>query len=419
MKELKWLYEQLPILIDKEIITEEVAQKLQTHYGPVKANSSQNITFIILGILGSVLVGAGIIAVFAYNWDSLGRTARTVVGFLPLLIAQGIYVYTFLKKSDSIAWVESSSAFLMLMVATCIALINQTYHLGFDDLNTFQLTCMVLSIPLMYLMNSSLVTALYLAGITTWAADVHDEPLIYTLLFLAALPHYFINFSLKKTTTRSILLGWAMVVTLGFTTIFLFNGRGMSALIILPLVYLIGKYVYHHPTNPIFRPFQTAAIWCFFWVVYFMGFEFWNNIISIPDNIILQIFWFYIPLAAMLYLIVRRIQEGLYVNYFIVSLPLIVFFIAVADDSSKSLASFLANAYLFLFGLYYLYNGLKSYKIGTLNVGMIFICSVIITRFFDADVSLLFKGIIFILLGIGFLFTNYWMYKQKKHDAIT
>ena len=120
----------------------------------------------------------------------------------------------------------------------------------------------------------------------------------------------------------------------------------------------------------------------------------------------------------MLYLVVRRIQEGLYVNYFIVSLPLMVFFIAAADDSSKSLASFLASAYLFLFGIYYLYNGLKAHKIGILNVGMIFICTVIITRFFDSQVSLLFKGIIFILLGIGFLFTNYWMYKQKKHDTI-
>ncbi len=420
MKELKWLYQQLPELVEKEVISAEIANRLKAHYGELPANSSstQSLTFIILGILGTVLIGAGIITVFAHNWDSFGRLARTILSFIPLLIAQGIYLYTYFKKSDSIAWVEASSAFLMLMIGTCIALIHQTYHLGFDDINSFLLTCLVLSIPLMYLMNASLVTVLYLIGISSWLSssnhfiDVdYGNLYIYSGLLAVALPHYFINFSFKETTTRSILLGWGLILPLTFSVFSSFVDGGVVYLVMIPLFYLIGKYVYQHPSNPIYRPFQTMVLWCVFWLAYTLGFETWDNLIKFPEDILIQVFWIYIPVIALFYLLIRRIQAQEYVNYFTLALPLIVVAGVLSNDS---IASFLSSAYLFLFGLYYLYNGLQAYKIGILNIGMLFICAVVITRFFDADVSLLLKGLVFIALGGGFLFANYWIFKNRK-----
>lgn len=420
MKELKWLYEQLPDLIEKGIISTETADRLKTHYGalPTNASSTQNLTFIILGILGTVLIGAGIITVFAHNWDSFGRLARTVLSFLPLLIAQGIYLYTYFKKSDSIAWVEASSTFLMLMISVCIALIHQTYHLGFDDINSFLLTCLILSIPLMYLMNASLVTVLYLIGISSWLSSSsnfyhtnYDNLGIYSGLLLVALPHYFINLSFKKTTTRSILLGWGLIFPFAFSVFWAFIGSGIVYLVLIPLFYLIGKCAYQHPSNPIYRPFQTMALWCVFWLAYTLGFEKWDDLVKFPEDILLQIGWIYIPIIASIYLLVRRIQAQQYVNYFTLALPLVI---VVGVLSTDTVAAFLSSAYLFLFGLYYLYNGLQDYKIGILNIGMLFICAVVITRFFDADVSLLLKGIVFILLGGGFLFANYWIFKNRK-----
>jgi len=37
-------------------------------------------------------------------------------------------------------------------------------------------------------------------------------------------------------------------------------------------------------------------------------------------------------------------------------------------------------------------------------------------RFFDGSMSFIARGIIFLILGAGFLATNYWIIKRKKHE---
>ena len=50
---------------------------------------------------------------------------------------------------------------------------------------------------------------------------------------------------------------------------------------------------------------------------------------------------------------------------------------------------------------------------------MLFLTAMIVARFFDSDLSLIFKGIVFILLGIGFLSVNMVMSKQLNAASKT
>jgi uncharacterized membrane protein len=98
-KAIKWLYQQLPLLIENEIIPSETAEKIKHYFGEVEEKPDFNIAFLLAGILGAVLIGGGIILIFAYNWENLSKTWRTILSFLPLIFAQGIYTFVFFKKS--------------------------------------------------------------------------------------------------------------------------------------------------------------------------------------------------------------------------------------------------------------------------------------------------------------------------------
>ena len=101
-KAIRWLYQQLPSLIEKGVIQDETAEKIRQHFGDVDEKPDYNIAFLVAGILGAVLIGGGIILIFAYNWENLSKSWRTVLSFLPLIIAQVIYAYVFFNKRNTI-----------------------------------------------------------------------------------------------------------------------------------------------------------------------------------------------------------------------------------------------------------------------------------------------------------------------------
>ncbi|MGB0930067.1 MAG: DUF2157 domain-containing protein, partial [Chitinophagales bacterium] len=157
-----FLQSQIPLWLSKGWITNQSAQEMLQYYESEAAkHESINWGYIIMGILGATLIGSGIILIFAHNWDEFSRATKTILCFLPLICAQIIYAYAFFKKSDSVAWTESAAIFLMLMLASCMALISQTYNLP-GEIEDFIFVWSLLTIPLLYLSNATLVCMLYL-----------------------------------------------------------------------------------------------------------------------------------------------------------------------------------------------------------------------------------------------------------------
>src|SRR6187431_2989126 len=109
----KNILQELPELVDAEVITEETAKKISAYYES-KASGSPNRLFIVFGILGALLVGMGIILIIAHNWDSLNKGVKLSLALLPLLLGQALCAYALLKENKSVAWKESASVFLML-----------------------------------------------------------------------------------------------------------------------------------------------------------------------------------------------------------------------------------------------------------------------------------------------------------------
>jgi len=98
-KHIQWLKSELSKLTDQEVISIETSEKLQQHYAmdDLSSETSLPLLTIILATIGGLLVGGGIILIFAYNWENINRPYCFVVLPLPsaLLVRLTISVGTF------------------------------------------------------------------------------------------------------------------------------------------------------------------------------------------------------------------------------------------------------------------------------------------------------------------------------------
>jgi hypothetical protein len=83
-------------------------------------------------------------------------------------------------------------------------------------------------------------------------------------------------------------------------------------------------------------------------------------------------------------------------------------------DASGTAAMLLLNAYMLLLGLWIISSGSRNRSIGQVNAGMLMLALLIGSRFFDADLSFVIRGVVFVCLGIGFLLVNWLMVRRKS-----
>jgi len=166
----KQLLKGIPELVKVDVISEETGLKIAKYY-ELKKQSAPNNLVVILGILGALLVGGGIVLIVAHNWDELSRFVKTILSFLPLVVAQLTCAYTLLKQKDNRVWRECSSVLLFFAIGVCISLISQIYQIS-GSMSGFLLTWMILALPLVYLLSSSTVALLCIAGLSWYACEL-------------------------------------------------------------------------------------------------------------------------------------------------------------------------------------------------------------------------------------------------------
>jgi hypothetical protein len=67
-----------------------------------------------------------------------------------------------------------------------------------------------------------------------------------------------------------------------------------------------------------------------------------------------------------------------------------------------------------LIGIREIQKGNEEISIARLNFGVLIIAILITCRFFDTEMSFIARGILFILVGVGFFGLNYYLLKNKK-----
>lgn len=420
----------LPELVGAEVITQETADRINTYYKN-RAGQSPNRLFIVFGILGAILIGLGIILIMAHNWDELSRSTKTVFAFLPLLAGQLICGYTLIKKPDSTAWRESGAAFLFFTVGASISLVSQIYNIP-GDLGPFLLTWMILCLPLIYVMKSSATSLLYIIGITYFAGETgywfHPPSASYPywLLLAGVLPHYYFLFIEKPESNFTVFHHWLVPFSLllAFGTI----AHNSAELIFVAyfslfgLFYLTGNSASFKKRNQEKNAFKTLGSLGTIILLFIFSFDwFWDdlrrsgllfsNVFTSPEFFVSVITT---ALAAALLYIQQNGRPLSDIKP--ISVVFILFIAAFITGLYSPAAVVLINLVIFAIGIFTIRDGVKQNNLVTLNSGMLIITALIISRFFDVNLSFIGRGILFVLVGAGFIAANYWMLKKRNKN---
>lgn len=420
----------LPELIKAGVISEETGNRIREYY-KAKSDSAPNRLFVAFGILGSLLVGLGIILIIAHNWDDLSRTTKTVFAFLPLILAQAVCAFVLLRKSLNAKWIESAATFLILSVGACIALIGQIYHIP-GDLSSFLLTWLLLSLPLIYVMKSSAASLLYIVGITYYAMETgyfsypSSHPFLYWGLWLAVFPHYYLLFKNHSKSNFLIVQNWLIPLS---TTIALGTWASkaeefmfVAYFSLFGLFYVIGNNSFFKKKslrNNSYKVIGTLGTLILLFVTSFDGFwkDLRNEFYEFGNLIATQELWvsMAISVAALGYLY-KQHQGKPFREVPFFSIIFLLFIVIFCLGYFSNGASILINLIILTVSILTIIEGTKQEHFGVLNFGLSIITLWIIVRFLNTDLSFVVRGLLLMAIGIGFFAANYLMLKKRKNN---
>ena len=435
---VRWLREELPTLVASGAISAENARAIEAYYA-ARVKSAPNFAFVLLATVGSALVGAGIILLIAHNWDEFSRQIRCVFAFVPLLAAQGLTGIVLWRRDASKPWRESAAIFNVAAVGTAISIVSQAYQIT-GSLANFILVWMLLSLPLVYLLRTTLGGVAYLVGAMFWLSVREKlrgfDPLYFWLLFVLIIPYFAMLYrrarDSRETAAFAILLAATAALGLAFTAGFSKTNFGILAFAgLFALVYLCGIEFFLSSKNDRLHPLALLGGIAIGVMTIVLTFEdIWRDAATptwpaeAPRAIAVAIQLLF-PIAALALGGWLFLQRRMRFSVLAMAFPLVVgvgWFVASRCDrpglTSSSdcnlIASLLLDVYALALGIELIARGLRAESITRANFGLLVIAALAVARFFDSDLTFVVRAVGFIVIGLGFLGTNLLLFRRRS-----
>ena len=417
MKKEKWLLNEIDRWQSEEIINEETANTLRGMYVRKK---SVNVLMILFSVIGSVLIGMGIVLVSANNWwYSLPVAVRTFIGFLPLFVSQGLVFYVLRSKMNSVAFRESASLLNMAGVFASIAIVGQIFHLPGDFTNNL-LVCGALSFPTILIMNAFSPLIIYFWTAINGGLFFENEAGIIIGFVMFALGAAVALSKCREENGKSIYLSLITAVS-GFVLIFVASLRTDCELTVMLLGYflllLCGKELFEG-AEAVFEAVGRLGFLILTAVLSYEGlWSYWAESDSVSMIVITAV----IAVTAAAYAIKKIISKKS--DVFIPAALLIIVMSAVwvifglNTELLSTVFMVIINIIMFVLSVICIALGAKALDFYMANTGMVTLCTLIVMRFFDSEMPLFARGIVFLILGCGFLLFNLYLLKIKKREG--
>ena len=411
--------EDLEELVSAGIISPDKAVEIDEYFRQ-QQSERPNRMLLAFGILGALLVGLGIILLLAHNWDQLSRVVKTMIAFVPVIISQGLVGYALWKGRHQRTRIESGVVLLILSVGACLALISQIYNIP-GTISSFMITWVLLSAPLVYIAHSSMASLLVLVGVTYYGMDVgYDHsggqlPYAYWGILAVLLPYYWKLIKEYPGSNFTMFHHWffpaSMALTLGTFgsdhAFWLFPAYLCLSLIWLVIAAKIPG------ENLLQNGYQVLGFAGVFIILLLSTFDFFWDEVNEMDGFfagrefILTVALLILSVIASL-LLKNLAKSGKWIVLGFSFLALFIF-----GRYYPTTAQVVANLALMFLGVVYLRAGASSGRLSTMNLGFLIIMAVVLSRFFDSEISFVLRGLIFVIMGLAFFAANYYMMKQK------
>jgi uncharacterized membrane protein len=419
----KSFLKELSELVEQQVISHDTAERIRQHYSKKQQPDSPSRIVIIFGILGALLTGLGIILIIAHNWDQFAKTHKLGVAFLPLLISQALCAYALIKKKESRVWREATSVLLITSIAAAISITSQVYHLH-GSLDRFLLAWMLLSVPVMYIMQSGMAAILVIVGIT-WYGVVSSTARFslhiswnYWGLLVAILPFYFLQ--VKKIGKNFFYFSSWLIPISAAICLIMFAEQAEEYMLItymslFCLFILIGQTSLLSEHKLVTNGFLIIGSLGTIAMLLIGTFdELWREIsgaLTAEDEWYAAAGVSLLTTVLLVMQIVRRGMRTVNPKAYLYLLYIGLFFYAPYSPTATQIA---ANVLLLVIAIVTIRQGAQDDRLLILNYGLLIIAALVTCRFFDTQMTFVLRGVLFIAVGIGFFAANYWMMKRRK-----
>ncbi|MCW5520235.1 DUF2157 domain-containing protein [Aureitalea sp. L0-47] len=407
-------------LREAHVISDEVSQRITDYYQAKKSGGPRKL-FAIFGVLGSLLIGLGIILILAHNWDNFSRFTKTIWAFAPLVIGQ-LAVGFSLLKNKSRAWKEASATFLYVGIGASISLVSQIYNIP-GDMPEFLMTWILLGALLVYLLRSYTAVLLHLIMATVYACNLgyfnEINPWWYLAMIAWIIPFYLRMLREQPEGNATSILNWAIPLSLAITFgAFVSEATNIVFLMyvgLFGLLYNLGKLEVFNSGKLRRNGYAIIGSLGMIYVFMLVTFEFawaeFNPSEHLTKDIVITVGIFGMACLVLLYLASKK--KLLPFNLFQYAF-LIFGVIFVAQYWDFQLAVVLSNLLVFGLGIFAIRIGNLRNNFGVLNYGLLIITILVACRFFDTNIDFIVRGLLFVAIGVGFFLANYMMYRKQQ-----
>lgn len=423
-------------LLDAKVIDASTAKEIAAFYKRDVSNSSNRI-LVVFGVIGSILIGLGVILILAHNWDQLSILTKNIISFTPLILSQILCGIVLFKPIDKVAWRESVATLLFFGVGASIALISQVYHLP-SDMNAYLLSWMILAIPIVYVFDSRAVSILCIIGLTFYGMNSAyfarrvDKiiPIMYWVLLLVLFPFYIKLAKEFKQSNATKAHHWFMAMSLCICFNSFFNSDDsnyvlslVSSISALGIFYGVGQLPYFQNESLRNNPYKVIGSVMTIMVLFVLSFDFyWKYLAEDGLTDLAKVPFFDIVLAVLvscicLVMFLRNFKTRSESSIKPIELVFLFFIASFFIGLYSAKAFILINILLLVIGVLIIVEGTKLNHLGVLNYGLLVVSILVTCRFFDSNLSFFIRGILFVLIGIGFFLGNYWFLNKRKQDV--
>lgn len=358
MTKKEWMKNEILTWQSEGIINKVLAETLIGRYKTEASKISWGA--IIVGAFGALMIGLGIIALFAANWDSLNRPVRAAVAVTPLIVCGLIGIIASFKNVKAMTFWEPLGILWCVSTVAAACLVAQTYQVG-GSVPGLVLLVALLTLPIVWLTKSVAIMMFWPLFAIIWAVASEDfegeswSLLVKSFALMALSLPAFIAFLRRKPCRAALVAG----------------------LTVTGLLYSLGAAI------------MTSTV--------------------VPFR-----FWKYPEASVMIFWVLSAIVLGLGAKFKLPTWPMI----ATIVISGAAMTT--VSQEIWIFGLSILiavsiaWYGIWRIKLSYMNIGVALFLWLLLAKFFESKISFTIKGIVLICSGVALTLLNVAMTQFKK-----
>jgi len=308
-------------------------------------------------------------------------------------------------------------------------LIGQTYNIP-GNLASFLLTVGILSIPAIYLFRSAGAATIYMVGLVwrrldafdRWSLTTQHAYLVFWMMLAALIPLLFVLARWEKMRGVKWLVSLmpvAMALALWPDHI---DTWGVMCAYALLCSAVVGFSAFDKGGNYLGKfPFvmALAGLFLLLMITSFSGVWAESGFSREGGELAITLLLVSLGLVCCAFLaLVAYRRDWMGVIWVGIGPLLIVFRLVTQPDTGGATGWFLVNALGLVVGVLTMILGYTKGRMSRVNGGLAVISGILLMRFFDGDLSMVYRGVGFIVIGVMFVVVNFKLSgKLKKVKA--